>query len=132
MKHEISLMEQVEILRAACCIAAADGEISDAERGFIERLATKAGVGRASREAMIEQGLTSPRFIESQFRFLLSNADRAIKVLMIVASADGAIGEAEESLVRNFAARLSIDEGRLEQLLRSGQDAADQRVDGNE
>ena len=132
MKHEISLMEQVEILRAACCIAAADGEISDAERGFIERLATKAGVGRASREAMIEQGLTSPKFVESQFRFLLSNADRAIKVLMIVASADGAIGEAEEALVRNFAARLSIDEGRLEQLLRAGQDAADRRVDGNE
>ena len=132
MKHEISLMEQVEILRAACCIAAADGEISDAERGFIERLAVKAGVGRASREAMIEQGLTSPKFIESQFRFLLSNADRAIKVLMIVASADGAIGEAEETLVRNFAARLSIDEGRLEQLLRAGQDAADQHVDGNE
>ena len=132
MKHEISLMEQVEILRAACCIAAADGEISDAERGFIARLATKAGVGRASREAMIEQGLTSPKFVESQFRFLLSNADRAIKVLMIVASADGAIGEAEEALVRNFAARLSIDEGRLEQLLRAGQDAADRRVDGNE
>lgn len=132
MKHEISLMEQVEILRAACCIAAADGEISEAERGLIERMAIKAGVGRASREAMIEQGLTSPKFIESQFRFLLSNPDRAMKVLMIMASADGAIGEAEESLVRNFAARLSIDEGRLEQLLRAGQDAADQHVDGNE
>ena len=77
MNEEISLMEQVDVLRAACCVAAADGEVTDAEAVVIERIAKKAGVGGASREAMLEMALTSPKFLESQFRFLMRDSERA-------------------------------------------------------
>ena len=39
MNEEISLMEQVDVLRAACCVAAADGEVRDAEAQLLERIA---------------------------------------------------------------------------------------------
>ena len=125
MRHAVPLMEQVAVLRAACCIAAADGEISPGERGALEKLAMKAGVGRASREAMIEQALTSPDFLKSQFQVLVKDPERAIKVLLIVASIDGSIGEAEQLLIRTFGDRLSIDEGRLALLMRAGEEAAE-------
>lgn len=125
MNEEISLMEQVDVLRAACCVAAADGEVTDAEAEVIERIAKKAGVGVASREAMLEMALTSPKFLESQFRFLMRDSDRAMKVLLIVASADGVINESEKLLVTEFANRLEINEERFRTLLR----AAEQSVD---
>ena len=125
MKHAVPLMEQVAILRAACCIAAADGEITPAEQDVLVKLAEKAGVGKASREAMIEQALTSPEFLKSQFQVLVKDPDRAIRVLLIVASVDGALGEPEMMLVQTFAERLSMDKDRLERLFRAGEDAAD-------
>ena len=125
MRHAVPLMEQVAVLRAACCIAAADGEITPGERSALEKLARKAGVGTASREAMIEQALTSPDFLKSQFQVLVKDPDRAIKVLVIVASLDGAIGEAEQMLISTFAERLSVDRDRLDQFMRAGEDAAD-------
>ena len=48
-------MRQVAILRAACCVAGADGHTSDAEQRVVKRLADEAGVGDASLEAMIER-----------------------------------------------------------------------------
>lgn len=125
MNEEISLMEQVDVLRAACCVVAADGEVSDAEAVVIERIAKKAGVGGASRDAMIEMSLTSPKFLESQFRFLMHDPVRAMKVLLIVASADGMISESEKMLVTEFANRLKIDEARFQTLLRSAEQRAD-------
>ncbi|MCH2162257.1 MAG: TerB family tellurite resistance protein [Phycisphaerales bacterium] len=128
MKHAVPLMEQVAVLRAACCIAAADGEITADERQLLENLAEKAGVGRASREAMIDQALTSPAFLESQFRVLVKDPERAIKVLLIVASVDGSIGESESHLVETFSRRLSIEPEQVERLLRAGEEAADRKA----
>ena len=127
MNEEISLMEQVDVLRAACCVAAADGEVTDAEANVIERIAKKAGVGGASREAMLEMALTSPKFLESQFRFLMRDSERAMKVLLLVAAADGVIAESERLLATEFANRLEIDEERFRLLLRSAEQAADRK-----
>ena len=68
---------------------------------------------------MIEMSLTSPKFLESQFRFLMRDPVRAMKVLLIVASADGMISESEKMLVTEFANRLEIDDARFQTLLRS-------------
>jgi tellurite resistance protein len=126
MKHETTLMEQVEVLRAACCIAAADGDISNAELKLIHRLAHIAGVGKASREAMIDQALNNPDFLESQFRFLMNDPNRAMKILFFVASADGEVGHEEELLMKDFAKRIQLDETRLQQLLKRASDDNDQ------
>ena len=132
MNEEISLMEQVDVLRAACCVAAADGEVTDAEAKVIERIAKKAGVGKASREAMLEMALTSPKFLESQFRFLMRDSERAMKVLLIVAAADGVIAESERLLATEFANRLEIDEERFRELIRAAEQAADRAQDEGE
>jgi len=129
MNEEISLMEQVDVLRAACCVAAADGEVGDAEAHVLQRIARKAGVGEASRKAMLEMALTSPKFLESQFRFLMRDSERAIKVLLIVAKADGDISESEKLMITEFANRLEVDEDRFEHLLRSAEQAA-HRIQG--
>ena len=125
MKRETTLMEQVEVLRAACCIAAADGEVSSSEMKLIHRLAHSTGVGKASREAMVEQALNNPDFLESQFRFLMHDPDRAMKILLFVAAADGEVGKEEEALVRDFAKRIHLDETRLQQLLKRASDSSD-------
>ena len=122
MKREMTLMEQVEVLRAACCIAAADGDVSKSEITLIHRLAHSTGVGKASREAMIDQAMHNPEFLESQFRFLMHDPDRAAKVLLFVAIADGELGEEEEELLQNFAQRIHLDETRLQQLLKRAKD----------
>ena len=132
MNEEISLMEQVDVLRAACCVAAADGEVTDAEANVIERIAKKAGVGGASREAMLEMALTSPKFLESQFRFLMRDSERAMKVLLLVAAADGVIAESERLLATEFANRLEIDEERFRLLIRAAEQAADRAQDEGE
>ena len=132
MNEEISLMEQVDVLRAACCVAAADGEVTDAEANVIERIAKKAGVGGASREAMLEMALTSPKFLESQFRFLMRDSERAMKVLLLVAAADGVIAESEKLLATEFANRLEIDEERFRLLIRAAEQAADRAQDEGE
>ena len=129
MNEEISLMEQVDVLRAACCVAAADGEVNDTEAQLLERIARKAGVGEASRKAMLEMALTSPKFLESQFRFLMRDSERAIKVLLIVAKADGDISESEKLMITEFANRLEVDEDRFHALLRSAERAA-HRIQG--
>jgi len=126
MKREITLMEQVEVLRAACCVAAADGEVSKPELELIHRLANTTGVGKASREAMIDQALNNPDFLESQFRFLMHDADRAMKILLYIAAADGELGEDEEVVLRDFAQRIHLDETRLQQLLKRASDRCDQ------
>ena len=100
-------------------------EVTDAEANVIERIAKKAGVGGASREAMLEMALTSPKFLESQFRFLMRDSERAMKVLLLVAAADGVIAESERLLVTEFANRLEIDEERFRVLLRAAEQAAD-------
>ena len=126
MKREITLMEQVEVLRAACCIAAADGEVSKAEVELIHRLARTTGVGKASREAMIDQALNNPAFLESQFRFLMHDPDRAMKILLFIAAADGEMDKEEEVVLRDFAQRIHLDETRLQQLLKRAADHCDQ------
>jgi len=57
-------MRQVELLRAACCVAGVDGHASDAEQLILQRLADEAGVGAASLSAMIELAETDEQFYE--------------------------------------------------------------------
>jgi uncharacterized tellurite resistance protein B-like protein len=93
---------------------------------LIHRLAHIAGVGKASREAMIDQALNNPDFLESQFRFLMNDPNRAMKILFFVASADGEVGHEEELLMKDFAKRIQLDETRLQQLLKRASDDNDQ------
>lgn len=101
-------MSDLELLRAACCVAGTDGSVSDRERRFIQRLAEKAGVGAASLKAMIEMAEVDQDFHRDQFGTLKQNPHGAIRRLYVVAAADGSVGEEELGVLQHFGRRLGL------------------------
>jgi tellurite resistance protein len=101
-------MEEVEVLQAACCIAGADGQISECERELISKLGRGCGVGRASLTAMIERARTDSSFCEEQFQILKTDPQETMAILLEIASADGGIGDTEMSILQSFSRRLNV------------------------
>ncbi len=110
-------MKEVELLRAACCIAGLDGEVTDSEREAIESLADRAGVGAASMNAMIDLARTDESFYEEQFEMLLTDPEEAIRTLSGVAAADGGVSTDERVILRHFADKLGLDGARAEEII---------------
>ena len=50
----MATMGDLELLKAALAVAVADGEIRRSQKGVVEGLAQRVGVGRASLQAMTE------------------------------------------------------------------------------
>lgn len=111
------IMLDVEILRAACCLAGIDREISDAERRVLTELAATAGVGQASFEAMMARARRDPEFYKDQFKLTQKDPEKAIMALLRVAFADGRLGNRERQLVVHFAEKVKLDRGRLDAML---------------
>ena len=109
---------ELEVLRAACCIAGLDGNIDRAEIRYLRTLAERAGVGLTSLEAMVEQALENRDFYEEQFQVVASDPDRAITALFTVAIADGRLVTEERVILRHFADRIGVPGLRFEKLLR--------------
>ena len=108
-------MAQVEVLRAACCVAGADKTVCEAEMTLLERLADDVGVGSVSLEAMIERGRDDPDFFEAQFRILSADPEATMKTLFKVAMADREVTGEEREMLRAFANRLGMSDRRFEQ-----------------
>ena len=111
------LLRQVEILRAACCIAGLDGNVDDAERAILERLAREVGVGQASLHAMIERARTDRNFYTAQFRVLKADPESTIRTLFAVAVADSALTQDERVILAHFADRLGMTSERFAEVL---------------
>jgi tellurite resistance protein len=110
-------INDLEILKAACCIAAADGEITEAEREAVQVLADRAGVGRASLAAMQQMAIDDPDFFEHYLGMLKEDADQAFKTLLRVAVVDQRFGTNERVLVQYFAGKMDLTPERTNQLL---------------
>lgn len=110
-------MQKVDILRAACCVAGIDGDISDAERTVIQKLASEVGVGKASMEAMISRGLSDKKFHEEQFRVLKSEPQQSMAALLEVAMADGGISDGETQVLKSLSQKLDISPEVFQQLI---------------
>jgi len=108
--------DDVEILRAACCIAAADGEVAERERRAIEVLADRAGVGSASLQAMIDAG-GDKRFIEDQLDFIRRDPEEVIATLWQVGAIDGKLGSNEKRVLRYFARKMGMSDDQYEATL---------------
>jgi tellurite resistance protein len=118
------IMTKVEVLRAACCVAAADRNMSDRELAQLKRIADHVGVGSVSLDAMIERANRDPDFYHEMFRILQTDADNTLKVLFAVACADHQITDEERMMLYHFAKTLEMSDERFNQLLA----AADRRV----
>ena len=117
METAMTPMQKVDILRAACCVAGIDGQTTDAEKAVINKLASDAGVGRASVEAMIDRGSTDPEFCKEQFCILKEDPQESMAALLEVAMADGTLSDAEAQVLRSLAEQLSIPPDVFDQLI---------------
>lgn len=110
-------MSDVEILRAACCVAGIDGVITDAEKRLLDKLADKAGVGSASLQAMMNRAKSDPQFVREQFSILRAEPKTAMSAILGVAVADGMLSDAERAVVVKLAEKLGFNESDREKLL---------------
>ena len=60
------VMDPVEILRAACCIAGLDEHVAASERPVLDELSRRR-VGKASLDAMVGRAKRDTDFYEQQF-----------------------------------------------------------------
>ncbi|MFW6059198.1 MAG: hypothetical protein ACODAQ_03400 [Phycisphaeraceae bacterium] len=107
---------EVEILRAACCIAALDNEVCEKEQAILEKLRDRLGVGRVSFQAMLDRARSDHNFYEEQFKIAQVDADHAIKTLTVLAMADHQITLNERVVLQHFAATLGMDQQRFDQI----------------
>ncbi len=109
--------EKLEILRAAVCVVAVDGEVTAEENTLIEKLAKDIGVGLASRTAMLERGKNDPDFCQQMFNVLKTDPDETMLTLFHSAMADGKLQDSEIRVLQHFATKLDIDEGAFANLV---------------
>lgn len=110
-------MKDLEILKAACCVAGLDGRIDDRERQTLRVLADRAGVGHASFEAMLEMAVEDEDYFTRQLDVLRDDVDRTIKTLFRIAVVDGELGENERIVIQYFADKLGMTRERIDQIV---------------
>ena len=116
-RREMTPMQKVDLLRAACCIAGIDGDLEGPERDIINRLASDVGVGKASLDAMIARGKRDPEFHKEQFRVLKADPQHSMAVLLEVALADGRVSDRESVVLESLSQRLEVPPDVFQQLM---------------
>lgn len=115
----ITPTQRVEILRACCCVAGADGEITADELAHVRTLAAAEGVGEASLTAMIERSERDPEFYKQQFNILREEPLFCLDVLLKVCVANGELKETELKVLKGLAKQLGISNEDLEERVKN-------------
>lgn len=110
-------IDELQILRAACCVAGLDGTIDHRELEALKELVKRAGVGQASFEAMLEMATENEDYFTKQLDFLRGDVDYTIKTLFKIAVIDGTLGDNERVVMRYFADKLDMPGPRFEKIL---------------
>ena len=110
-------MSDLEVLKAACCIAGLDEDVGFKERKVLQSLAERAGVDQAAFDAMMEMAVEDDDYFEGQLDLLQSNVDDVIKSLFRVAVMDGKLGSNEQVILQHFSEKLGMTGERFEQIL---------------
>ena len=113
--------DELEVLRAACCVAGLDRASDERELTLIRTLAKRAGVGVVSLDAMVEEARDHPGAFDSYLEHLRMDIDETMKVLFRIAIADGQLGTEERVVLQFFADRLGMKQDRFDQILRSAE-----------
>jgi tellurite resistance protein len=118
-------LEKLELLRAAVAVAAADGEILRCEKGVLEGLAARVGVGRASFEAMVSAAVGGERPVPDVLIRSPEKARIALELLVAQARLDGEISDEERELLFHLATRLGITGDDFQTVYQAGLTRAD-------
>ena len=111
------MWKEVEILRAACCVAGLDGGVCQDELMLLQRLASEVGVGSMSLDAMIKRAEGDSDFYQELFQYVSADAEATMKLLFRLAIADRELHVNERVVLYEFSKRLGVSEERYEELL---------------
>jgi len=111
----------VEILRAACCVAGLDKKVTPEEIKLLQRLVDKAGVGAASFNAMLERAKTDANYFQDQFRLVRADPKEAMHTLAGVAVSDGVLSPDERVVLQHLANRLGVTQADFDKLMRAAE-----------
>jgi len=109
--------QQIELLRAACCVAGIDKDASAAELNVIGKLVKQTGVGKASLQAMVDRATSDQDFYKEQFTVLKADPTESMAYLLQVAMADGKLTDGEIDVLEQLARRLDISEDDIQRLI---------------
>lgn len=119
-------MEQLEILKAAFAVALADGSLQRCEKGVLQGLAVKAGIGRISFDAMLEAaGQGADNIVDNMLLRSRESAKRALELLVSMARLDGVISDSEREVLVRIGVSLKIDGEDFQQIYVRGIERAD-------
>ena len=120
------MMEQLELLKAAIAIAVADGKIKRSEMGVVEGLALKAGVGKATIDAMMEAASRDETFADEVMIMDRDKAKVAVRLLVAQAKIDGEISSEEREVIIRIADSLNISGDEFHAAYEAGIKRADE------
>ena len=118
-------MEQLELLRAAIALAMADGELSRSEKGVVEGLAQRVGVGKVSLKAMLDTAQANDSIADNILIGSKKRARVALELLVAQARIDGEISDEERSVLVRIAMSLSFTTDEFQGIYESGLARAD-------
>lgn len=122
----MSIHEDLELLNAVLALAVIDGDLSGGEKGIIQGLAARAGIGQVSLDAMIERARREPNVYEDLRISDARKARKAMALLVAQARVDGEISDAERELLVKFATLMDIDTDEFAQIYADGVARADE------
>ena len=109
--------QQIELLRAACCVSGIDKDASDAEMNVIQKLVKKTGVGKASLQAMMDRATSDDQFYKEQFTVLKADPTESMSFLLQVAMADGKLSDQEVDVLSKLAHRLEVSTDDFQRII---------------
>lgn len=118
--------DDLELLNALLALAVVDGNLSSGERGVIEGLAARIGVGKVSLNAMIERARHDPHLHETIRIADGKKARRGLELMVAQARIDGEITFEERELLVQIALRLGIDTDEFGEIYARGVAKADE------
>ncbi len=119
-------MEDLELLKAALVVAVADGGIRRSEKGVVQGLAQRVGIGRASLEAMIEAAEQDDSIADNILIGSTATARSALKLLVAQARIDGEVSDEERSVLVRIATTLGITGDEFQAIYQAGIKRADE------
>ena len=106
----------VDLLKAAACIAGLDGEITPHEAQAIKHLAKRAGVRDDHLETLMEKARVDDDLLNEQLSVVRADPETTLAVLYQVAAIDGVVSGDERAVVEQFGVILGLSRERIDKI----------------
>lgn len=119
------MIDDLELLRAAMAVAMADGELRRSEKGVLQGLAARVGVGKVSFDAMLEAAGRDDSVADNILIRSKEKARRALELLVAQARIDGEIDQRERDILVRLAVALDLGGDEFQAIYEAGIERAD-------